>query len=224
LQWKRTSTVAFEGEQSAIRNNCYDLALGAYYDLDMPLIDLSGAVIPRLNFNYAAIFIPSWIDSMAVLISKDQGKNWDTLFYKGGAAFATGPYYAAPFFPKLKEWKNIKIPLSKYIGSTVLIRFRSINGFGNNHYLDLVKIEEQPVGVDDLRSKASLQVYPNPASDWITITGLPLYTELKIVDIHGRLIQIIKTDSESIRIPVNKFAKGLYIIKTSVGMEKFIVQ
>jgi len=225
FRWQVTSIVAYQGSKSAIRNNCFDNDnKGKYYDLDMPIIDLSGAVNPRLNFNYASTFIPDWIDSMAILISADQGKNWDTLFYKGGADLATAPYYGDPFFPKASEWKNVKIPLAKYVNSTVLIRFRDINRWGNNHYLDLVKIEEQPVGMDDLISKASWQVYPNPAAERITITGLPIHTELKILDVHGRLIQVIITDKETMSIPVNKFPKGLYILKTTAGMQKLMVQ
>jgi CubicO group peptidase (beta-lactamase class C family) len=223
-QWKPTSLYTFDDNYSIVKNNYSDKNSGAIYDLDMPPMNLNNQDDPRLSFYYAYANYFGRNDSLIILVSSDYGANWDTLFAQGGRNLSTGYYTYETFHPRAAHWKNITIPLLEHQSPEVLIRFRDINYNGNNLYLDLVKIEEQPVGIDQLSHNIPMQVYPNPATDQITITGLPLNTEVKITDLHGRVIRVLRTDSETVNLPLNGFQKGIYLLKTTVGMQKLIVQ
>lgn len=223
-QWQHTSLYSCDDNYSVVKNNYSDLSNGTIYDLDMPLLNLAGMDNPTLIFNYAYAYSFGRNDSLIILLSSDHGVKWDTLFCKGGMDLSTSFWTYNCFHPGQNHWKKATIPLKDYSSSDVLIRFRAINYNGNNLYFDEVEINELPVGINKLSSKESMQLYPIPATDRITITGLPLNSDIIVTDIHGRTIRILKTDSETMNLPLDGFTKGIYILRSTVGMKLFIIQ
>lgn len=71
---------------------------------------------------------------------------------------------------------------------------------------------------DGIEKVSSLQLYPNPATDWINIkinTESPLEGELIISDISGRIIYketVISSNVVPVSVEIASFTKGLYII------------
>lgn len=65
------------------------------------------------------------------------------------------------------------------------------------------------VSIDNPDALAALRLYPNPATDRVTIDGLPQGSTVALFDAHGRNIQTIKQSS----IDVSSLTPGLYILR-----------
>lgn len=79
------------------------------------------------------------------------------------------------------------------------------------------------VGVEDIVSNENVQVYPNPASDYINIS----VNETEYVEIYNTIGSLVmsKQISNGDKIDLHDFSKGLYFIKVSSENKllKFIV-
>jgi len=63
-------------------------------------------------------------------------------------------------------------------------------------------------------SDCRIQIFPNPASDVLNITGFSNKTEIRILNVFGEEIQFTEL-TESAQIDVSQLAKGTYIVKFS---------
>jgi CubicO group peptidase (beta-lactamase class C family) len=220
-QWGQTSIAPFNGSYSVVKGNYADGNIGAQYDLDLPMINISGLTDPALGFDYAYTHYPGYYDSLQVLISSDCGVSWQSLFYKGGTTLRTAPVTTDPFYPTAGQWRLETISLAAYTGE-VLIRFRSICGFGNNLFIDDINID-QSTGIGTTAfDETGINVYPNPASGYITIDGLTVNSEIQISDISGKILLNEKTGSAISTIDISQFPKGVYLLMTSKGTKKII--
>jgi uncharacterized repeat protein (TIGR01451 family) len=74
-------------------------------------------------------------------------------------------------------------------------------------------------------SNVSLNIYPNPASNNITIST-PITSTIEILNIHGQILKTITTTELNTHIDVSHFASGVYIVKAKmenvVMIKKFI--
>ncbi|MEP2274011.1 MAG: T9SS type A sorting domain-containing protein, partial [Reichenbachiella sp.] len=59
-----------------------------------------------------------------------------------------------------------------------------------------------------------IQVYPNPASEWITVKGLTSQAELQLINLDGQLMKQ-QTINSSDRIDVSTLSKGVYVLRVS---------
>ena len=221
LQWGQTSLGSFTGKSSAAKGNYYDGFIGAYYDLDLPMINITAITDPVLEFEYAYTNTPGHSDSLRILISSDCGVSWQSLFYKGGDGLKTAPTTIALFYPAASQWKHETISLAAYTGE-VLIRFRDICGYGNNLFIDGVHID-QSTGIGTIAfNETGISVYPNPASSTITIDGLQVNSEVQISDMTGKILLTEKTGTAIANIDISQFQKGVYLLMTPKGAKKIV--
>jgi hypothetical protein len=67
-----------------------------------------------------------------------------------------------------------------------------------------------------------ITVYPNPASDYLTIRNLPAsYTQVTIYQSSGVVVYSAKMNSGNNQLDVSTFPKGIYIIKADGKTLKF---
>lgn len=71
------------------------------------------------------------------------------------------------------------------------------------------------LGIETLTKNASVQVFPNPATDIVTISNLPKYgtKNIHIYNIEGKVIHTYFTESESLSIRTSTFKSGVYFIR-----------
>jgi hypothetical protein len=84
---------------------------------------------------------------------------------------------------------RVSIPLS-YFQGPLLIRFRAINGYGNNIFIDNINLDLL-TGTRDEQVCDAISVYPNPFSTSVAFEYiLPESTQviLRIFDSFGRLV------------------------------------
>ena len=71
------------------------------------------------------------------------------------------------------------------------------------------------VGVDSQKTN-TLQIYPNPASDWITVNTRNFNLGLaEIIDLSGRIVLKSHLKSNSNRVNISKLSPCIYIVKVS---------
>ncbi len=213
-QWGQTSIAPFNGKYSAaIGNAGY---FGAYYDLDMPMISITGVTNPALDFEYAYAYYPGYYDSLNVLISSDCGVSWNSQFYKGGSTLQTANPTSNYFWPTATQWKHETISLAAYTGE-VMIRFRKICGWSNNLFIDAVHIG-QSTGIDKTiaLNEPGMSIYPNPFSTATTIafSEEQKNTTIKITDLLGKEIQTIHFTGTELLIEKGEMQAGMYFVHT----------
>jgi hypothetical protein len=92
--------------------------------------------------------------------------------------------------------------------------------------------ERDVLGVDEIPFRESVTLYPNPATDLVTLTytGQAQLQELTIIDMNGKLIKTmdLKNFSHSQNIQTNELAKGMYFIQIQsnrdVIVQKLIIK
>ena len=185
LQWGETPLTSYSGTGAGVKNNYeWSGAYGSYYDLQLPLLNVSGLSNTDFSFDYAYTAYPGNMgDSLQVSVSEDCGATWETLFYKGGYSLRTAPYTRQIFYPdEPNEWKHESYSLAAFEGN-ILIRFRARYGNSNNLYLDNILVGS-PVGVPEVVSRQSSVVsYPNP-------TGGIVDFRLSMVDVRDVTLKI----------------------------------
>jgi hypothetical protein len=83
------------------------------------------------------------------------------------------------------------------------------------------------LGIEDAASNSKrINVYPNPATDKITIgvDGAYVNTKAEIVDVHGRLIRTITLTQEETEVNISQLASGTYMLKLMSGEKATTVE
>lgn len=70
------------------------------------------------------------------------------------------------------------------------------------------------VGISSIKHPDfDVQIYPNPANDFITIANLPNGSTIKVADINGKLVYSTVISNEQLQLNTTQFANGIYIIQ-----------
>ncbi|MEO8590713.1 MAG: T9SS type A sorting domain-containing protein [Flavobacteriales bacterium] len=140
--------------------------------LMMPRVDLSTAT-PGTTLDFAVAYRQyntSSADRLMVKVSTDCGVNWSTLYNKAGSTLSTAPAGTAAFNPTATQWRTEYVDLGSVLGQPdVLFMFVTESNFGNNMYMDDVKIGNS-VGMEELAANA-FAVYPNPSNGHFAVRG-----------------------------------------------------
>ncbi|MCB0792678.1 MAG: M36 family metallopeptidase [Flavobacteriales bacterium] len=123
-------------------NHWYYSSMGQEDALQSALIDLAGVGDPELAFDHAYVRYSSFYsDGFRVEISADCGLNWTVLFDSSGTDLETAATTTAVWVPSsCGDWQHNVLDLSAYAGQQVLVRFVSVNGYGNQFYMDNIQV------------------------------------------------------------------------------------
>ncbi|MFN7326754.1 MAG: PKD domain-containing protein [Chitinophagales bacterium] len=109
-------------------------------------LDLSGFTQPLLEFDYThAAYSSEYSDGLRVELFDDCNFAnppvvlWQKFDPQLAVLTQTDPYIPTA----ANQWRKESVSLANYVGSTVFLRFTSINGYGNNTYLDNIRITDQ---------------------------------------------------------------------------------
>jgi hypothetical protein len=223
--WEINSNYGYNSTSSiSIENSIYS-ANGEYDDLNSPIMNFSNSSNINLSFDYAyslwtdPSLTQSWSDTLIVLISSDCGLNWQKIWEKAGANLSTtSPVFNGfEWFPSSNnDWKSENINLSNYSNlDGVIIKFRNVNQYENNLFIDNINITSDASTNIDENNKNIIEVYPNPSDEYVNIN----YDGLKqIYTILGK--KLFETNENIINI--SALSKGVYMIKTDGMTMRFI--
>ncbi|MBO4738459.1 MAG: leucine-rich repeat domain-containing protein, partial [Bacteroidales bacterium] len=77
---------------------------------------------------------------------------------------------------------------------------------------------------DGMAANNAVRIYPNPAKNQITISGLEQPTAIQIVNAMGQTIKRFNNISESIVINIQDLSKGMYFVRIGNNVRKFVVE
>ncbi len=149
-QWERINGVSGFGNSTASvmfdNFNQNTDPSGTTDGLVSPLFNFSGLNHPYLTFDVAyAKYNNFYSDTLIVSYSSDCANTFFPLWYKGGSDLATAPNQATAFTPANNQWRKDSIDLSSLAGQPVIaIGFFNLSGWGNNLYIDNIRITDHP--------------------------------------------------------------------------------
>jgi hypothetical protein len=221
--WQRTSSASYAGSASVFMDNFNYASVGAADEFLLPDVDISAFSQPQLSFwvAYAQFGANTgFADTLEVWLSSDCGITYKRYYQKFGASLATRSPLGGPFVPAgAGEWRKESISLSDFAGSTGLsVRFRAINNYENNLYVDNINLEQSVVlSLPGLERSARL--YPQPAQGqlWLHWEGsLRPAAALSLQDLAGRALrqyQVSLIPGEAQALDVRGLPAGLYFLR-----------
>jgi PKD repeat protein len=224
VTWGLDSAASVSGNYSIKIDNYINTNYGSADEIVLPYFDLTTFTGVNLFMTYKWAYArsdPSFSDEMIVLLSTDCGVNFNQVYYRTGNSLVTGPTQITPFIPDSTQWATANILLNPYMTSQyVQIKIVNVTDGGNNLYIDNINIGDFPVSVETIKNPRQTLVYPNPASNNITIEFLKSEGD-KTVNIYSALGELVLSEefrnkSKSI-IPIDHIAPGIYYVRLLEG-------
>ena len=226
ISWKQASGIAKTGNKSAVIDNFNNLNIGQQDYLRLPDMILTGIDSAYFSFQVAAsTFTPTskegnnW-DTLEVLISKDCGITYTSLYKKWGATLVTTETENTnSFVPLSTEWRKDSINLTSYINSgKFLLAFKNTTGNENNIYLDDINLRTQTIN-PNLKVSGFL-VTPNPTKGNITVQFYPNPINLISIQLYNltgqKLLEqkiVSGSGNPTYQFDINNYPAGTYITR-----------
>jgi PKD repeat protein len=217
--WKWTDVAAATGEHSMwIENASIDVI--QEFELISPVVDLSqitDTLTGWVEFKWAyAQMIAANDDRLRLYTSSDCGESWLLKQqWRGTIDLPTAPSGTIPFVPTSPDsWStaNVELDLDELVDDfRIKFWFRSDNG--NNLFLDDINISGVYTDLIDLTQKKATLPFPNPATDFIHISGNIEFHKLFVTDISGRKIGCdyeINLENSTVKIDTRSLQTGYY--------------
>ena len=209
ISWEQTFVGGSRTGSAVAALKHYDyLDRGARDKLISPSIDLTSQEAPRLTIDYAyQSFGSDRQDSLLISVLDESS---DVMFplaafvEDGTGNYATAGESNIAFFPASStDWcvdseitpGCIELDLSLFSGKNIRLVFESVNDFGNNLYLDNIRILGNCVSpVTSLSAKFAVEklfIYPNPCQTDCRISvpnGLDSAIKMEVVDLQGNIV------------------------------------
>ena len=225
--WSRATGAGGYGESTtSTKADFYNIAVGTF-DLYLPKMDFSTFTGDlNLVFDRAyAMYNATFVDILQIQVSEDCGANWADLYEKSGSDLNTAPNSTSLFKPDDDEWETDELEMSAYAGkSDVLVRFHAISGYGNNLYLDNIRLAA-PTGIFNIPTLNQFELYPNPTST-NSVASFNLIeaadVTINVIDVTGKVVAAINagnmiSGSNTVTIETADFAAGMYNVVISAN-------
>jgi hypothetical protein len=226
LTWQRNATVGNKNIGSAYFNDFANTTTDRFDDLGTPNYSYSGVDSVFLTFNVAhAIKVPVGTsgakrDTLSVLISKDCGNTFTTLYKKWGAELQTaGVATSQNFVPTSNQWRRDSVNLGSFLSGTeplFQVVFRISGNMENNLYLDDVNIRTQILPAK-LKNEGFL-ILPNPFRTVFGIWHYQVPTTLRYVNVYNPVGQLVYSrrfpggGEKFFQVDLSNKAPGVYIV------------
>ena len=181
----------------------------------------STQILMEFDVSYAQ-FDGTENDKIEVVVSTNSGSTWVSKWSKAGATLKTSAATTASFVPtSASQWRHETVDFSSIINQTnALVGLRITSAYGNYAFINNISIKEV-TGTDGVTDMTNPQfdVYPNPASDFITISGFT--GEASIVDVMG--VEVWNGNvTDNGQVNVNTLSTGVYYIKFAGKTIRFV--
>lgn len=147
-KWEEVNTLGGYGSSSGsvYAGNYYNNKIGTKSWFYLPPLDFSTGESTRLTFDIGyQSFGKGYSDTLGIYLSTDKGKTFHAIYYKYGQKLSKDTTHHL-FYPQPGDWKTESIDLSEFDGRPfVQIAFVNFNGYGNNLFLDNIKISSAPL-------------------------------------------------------------------------------
>ncbi|MDH2205715.1 T9SS type A sorting domain-containing protein [Empedobacter sp. GD03644] len=129
---------------------------------------------------------------------------------------------ASKLFENGKELNGNKIPgpfVSTDDSGAITIRFRSDGGLELRGWA--AQINCNSLGLKDL-NKVEFNIYPNPTTDFVTLSSKEKIVSYQVFDMSGRLlVETNKIDKKESKIDLSKYPKGVYLLNIKTDKKSY---
>jgi hypothetical protein len=226
--WSRASGGAGGYGESTASTKAYFYAIspGAEFDLYLPKMDL--ATYPSdaiLTYDYAKAGYSGYSDQLQILVSDDCGDSWNAVYDVSDPDLMTAGNQTSDWKPGDNDWETEEVDMSDYAGmSDLLIKFHAISGFGNNLYIDNIRLSST-TAIQSIDLYKGISVYPNPATDNFALNinlNETAVVTVSMTDITGKEVKAYQLGSlasgdNTFYINTTDLASGMYQVLVNVG-------
>ncbi len=236
LTWQRSPTGKNGTDGSALINSYdYTNANNSVDRLFMPVLNYGMVDSLLLTFDLAAqLRVPSTtFDTLEVLITKDCGTTFTSVYKKWGAdlqTLGTGNNGSQTKFEPVGEslWRNEYINLSAYAQTpgNIQVVFKSTSNNNNNIYIDNVNLRTRVL--PELLKQNGYVISPNPFTNNFNVWFLQTPTNLHQIAVYNSSGQMVWSQSyrnntnSIIPIDLRGRASGMYFIKITYGDKEIL--
>lgn len=223
--WASETSIGFNSSSSAYLN-WYSISSGQIDYMSLPPMSFIGASAASLTFDVAHAQYASEADKLEVQISTNCGTTWASKYTKSGSTLATAAVTTSQFVPaSASEWRHETVALTSALGQgSVLVRFKGTSAYGNDLYIDNVNFTIT-TGIEENEMLNNIAVYPNPMSDFATVTYNIAETNIVKIELVNAIGQVVmKNDLGKINAGQHDFSlnsseliNGLYFLNITVG-------
>jgi len=224
--WQQTSAAASSGSKSARVNQ--SIEAGTTVELYSPSYNFAGMPGVAMTMKWAGsernTSTTSSYDVFSVQISTNCGQSWlprITRNIKTGSV-GVSPSVTNNFIPDPTQFYMENINVAGFVNEpNVMFKFKftAETGSSNNFYIDDINITSA-TGVVEIPLVSNIQVFPNPATDRITIEfDLTDNKEIEmgVKDVLGRTVKTgakenLVAGHHRVQLPLTDLAKGVYFV------------
>ncbi|MCC6290360.1 MAG: T9SS type A sorting domain-containing protein [Chitinophagaceae bacterium] len=220
--WQKEDGVASTGKTS-MQKTADDYGNGRQALLRLPETYFTGVDSAYLTFKIAAApavssGAQSYVDTLEVLLSRDCGATYQSMYKKYSTSLYTKNTVATTFSPATTEWRKDTVNLLNYIDKgNILLSFHVSNYNQSNIYIDDVNVFTVTVN-PNLKAKGFM-VTPNPTTGIVYVQFYPAPEKLQAVQVYtvtGQLIRNINTSGGALNLYTIDLAaqpSGMYIVR-----------
>ncbi|MCB0402855.1 MAG: T9SS type A sorting domain-containing protein [Flavobacteriales bacterium] len=189
-----------------------------------PPMDFTGISQAELRFDVAyAQWSVARKDTFSVYYTNDCGVTKNLLYQKTGSALATAPNQPIFFTPTPSQWRTDTVNLDSVAGlNSIQFYFENRSDNGNVLYLDNINIYESfGVGVIEQERRNEPEIYPNPFSNTLHISGVNRDSELVLYNSIGQIVLKQRIQSGETVLELGNQPQGVYFLKLQTGENNF---
>jgi PKD repeat protein len=224
--WQQTSAAAASGTKSIKVDQ--NIEPGTTVEIYSPNYNFAGMPGVAVSLKWAGsernTVTTSSFDVFSVQVSTNCGISWIPRVTHNIKAGSTGvsPSVTGNFVPTSAQFFQENISVGGFVNEPNImfkLKFTAETGSSNNFYVDDINITSL-TGINEIPLVSGIQVFPNPATDRITVEFDLSDTkdiELELKDVLGRTIKTnpkgnFQAGHHSVELPLNDIAKGIYFV------------
>ena len=208
--------------------NFYNMTAGETSELFMGNYNTQNATNVFLNFDVSYAQYSTGAnaedDKLEVMVSTNCGQNWTTVWSKSGNTLKTHAPVGnnTEYVPgAAADWRKETVNLNAYKNANMLIKLKATSDYGNYAWIDNINVSSTALGIDDVVTKNSIKVYPNPATNMANVAfNLTNSTnvQISVLDATGRLVSMVANENmtpgnHQVQISTANLTPGLYNVK-----------
>lgn len=204
---------------SAIIFPCYQLPEGVQGFYTLPLADMTPTQ-KALDFMVSYKQYQSENDKLEVVYSSDCGATWTSIWSKSGAALSTGTATTSFYVPTSDAmWRMENVDVS-LVPVGARIAFRSTSAYGNNIFVDNVKLRTGPTSINNVIADGSISVYPSPVTNELNVNvnmAKASKVTFSVVNALGQEVGVSVSENfnagaQKSKLDVSALASGIYFL------------
>jgi hypothetical protein len=210
----------------------YNIASGEIDAMLLPPMNFVGYQDANVTFMRAhKRYSASYSDKLMIKASSNCGTTWLSLYNKAGATLASVTGYVTTAWTPTSaaDWAADQVVLNSMLNnSAVLIKFEGTSGYGNNLYVDDINVNLS-VGIENVADYVQFSVYPNPASEVLTLAITLKQNEKATMEILNTLGEVVASRSSELNagqsnvdFNVKELAAGSYFVSVATAEGKIV--